>query len=479
MNLKTIDKQPPETPKAGRINLLVHLTAKWGVLIAVGTATFMSALDGSVVNTVLPIVNRSLRSEVATSEWVVVIYLLLLSGLLPGFGRLGDLIGHKSVYTSGFFIFITASVLCGLSPTILALIAARGLQSIGAAMLSANSPAILTKAFPSSQRGQALGIQATMTYLGLTVGPSLGGWLTEQFGWRVVFFINLPVGLLALALGLRFIPRDSLENVAERFDWPGALTFLSGFTLLLLALNQGHHWGWASLPVLTCLTFSALLLVLFFRREKRISAPMLDLRLFRNRAFTTSLVSAVINYICVYGVMFLMPFYLLQGRGLSPSQTGALLTAQPIIMAIVAPVSGTLSDRIGTQAPATLGMGLLALGLFLLSRLGLSTSLAMVALSLAVTGLGIGIFISPNNSALMGSAPRHRQGIAAGLLATARNVGMVLGVGLAGAIFNTLSANHSSGHPVIRATQISFTALMGVAMIGAVTSALRGNPHEP
>lgn len=438
----------------------------------------MSALDGSVVNTVLPIINRSLQSEVATTEWVVVIYLLLLSGLLPGFGRLGDLIGHKMVYTGGFLVFITSSILCGLSPSILALIAARGLQSIGAAMLSANSPAILTKAFPASQRGQALGIQATMTYLGLTVGPSLGGWLTELFGWRVVFFINLPVGLLALALGLHFIPRDTPEIVTERFDWLGAFTFLSGFTLLLLALNQGHNWGWTSVTVLASLALSATLLTLFIYRQRRIPAPMLDLRLFRNRIFSTSLFSAVINYICVYGIMFLMPFYLLQGRELNPSQAGTLLTAQPIVMAIVAPISGTISDRVGAQIPGTLGMGLLSLGLFLLSRLGHSTPLPIIALSLAVTGLGIGIFISPNNSALMGAAPHHRQGIAAGLLATARNVGMVLGVGLAGAIFNTLLEHHSPDAPIIRATQMSFTIFIGIALLGAITSAIRGNTHK-
>ena len=184
------------TPGTIKTAQIAGIDRKWWVLIAIGVGTFMSALDTSVVNTVLPVINADFHTEVATVEWVVIVYLLVLSGLLLGFGRLGDLNGHKPVYIGGFIIFISGSLLSGLSPSVWLLIFFRGLQALGAAMLSANSPAILTKAFPDNQRGQALGLQATMTYLGLTVGPSLGGWLTQQYGWRSVFYINLPVGLI-------------------------------------------------------------------------------------------------------------------------------------------------------------------------------------------------------------------------------------------------------------------------------------------
>jgi EmrB/QacA subfamily drug resistance transporter len=479
MEIDQEDTQQSPAP-AKTVDAHLHLELKWGVLIAIGTGTFMSALDTSVVNTVLPVINQSFNSNIATVEWVVIVYLLLVSGMLPGFGRLGDLRGHKPVYIAGFVLFIASSMLCALSPTVFALIGARAFQSLAAAMLSANSPAILTKTFPSSERGKALGLQATMTYLGLCVGPSLGGLLTDHFGWRSVFLINLPVGLIALLLSLRFIPADTPKKILERFDWPGSTTFMGGLVALLLALNQGYEWGWTSPAILGLLAFSLVLLGAFIRIESQTPTPMLDLSLFRNRSFTASMSSAVLNYICVYSIIFLMPFYLIQGRGLTPSQAGLLLTAQPIVMAIVAPISGTLSDRIGARLPGMTGMGLLAIGLFLLSRLTQASSTSAVALALAVAGLGIGTFISPNSNALMGSAPRHRQGIAAGLLATARNVGMVLGVGLSGAIFTTVLAHAELVNDAIlfKAVQVSFTIIITVALMGVLTSAVRGNDYH-
>src|SRR5215831_9130322 len=192
--------------------------SKWWVLLAVGTGTFMSALDGSVVNTILPVIGHAFGSPVATIEWVVVVYLLVIAGLLLTFGRLGDLHGHKSIYCLGFLVFLVGSMSCGLASGVSALVFFRAVQALGAAMLFANSPAILTQNFPPEQRGQALGMQATMTYLGLTAGPALGGWLTHQLSWRAVFYMNVPFGVLALSLSLCFIPRypPALQN--RRFD---------------------------------------------------------------------------------------------------------------------------------------------------------------------------------------------------------------------------------------------------------------------
>jgi EmrB/QacA subfamily drug resistance transporter len=449
---------------------------KWFVLAAVGVGSFMSALDGSVTNIVLPAINANFHSGVSTVEWVVTVYLLVVSGLLLSFGRLGDMRGHKSVYMFGFGIFVLGSALCGLAPSVGWLVVFRALQGLGAAILLANSPAILTANFPPQQRGQALGLLATMTYLGLTVGPSLGGWLASQFSWRAVFYINVPVGLLALLLSLRFIPRDRPANAAEPFDLAGAVTFLAGLVGLLLALNQGAKWGWTSAAVLGLACGSVALLALFVWIENHVRAPMLDLSLFRRRIFTAATASAVLNYICLYTVLFLLPFYLEDGRGLSPAQAGLLLTAQPLIMALTAPLSGTLSDRIGSRLLSTGGMGILAAGLLMLSRLGPVSPLAWVPVSLLVIGLGVGVFIAPNTSALMGSAPKNRQGVAAGTLATARNVGMVLGVGMAAAVFTSVRALHPDGSIALFA---GFTAAMylavGAACLGAITSFVRGN----
>jgi len=450
----------------------------WWILVAVGVGTFMSALDGSVVNITLPVIQLALGTEVATIEWVIIIYLLVVSGLLLSVGRLGDMRGHKWVYIAGFAGFGVGSALCGLAPFVAALIGFRGLQAVGAAMLFANGPAILTKNFPAHRRGQVLGLQATMTYLGLTVGPSLGGWVTSQFGWRAIFYINVPVAVLAVLLSVRFIPADPPAEHVERFDLKGAATFCCGLVALLLGLNQGNEWGWTSPGVGGAFGSALVLLAAFVVIERRVLAPMLDLSLFRKRLFSAATTSALLNYICLYSVLFLLPFYLIDGRGFDSAYAGLLLTAQPIIMAIAAPLSGTLSDRIGSRLPGTLGMLLMGAGLFLLSRIGPESPAAQIMLGLAVVGLGTGTFISPNTSALMGAAPCHRQGVASGVLATARNVGMVLGVGLAGAVFTTALAGHAdpgSTAALFGAVQAGLLMASGVALLGAAVSAVRGS----
>ena len=310
-----------------------------------------------------------------------------------------------------------------------------------------------------------------MTYLGLTVGPSLGGWLTLQFGWRAAFFINLPIGLLALWLSIYFIPRDAPADQPEPFDWAGAATFMIGLVVLMLALNQGHAWGWTSPIILTMLFVALLIAALFVLIEQRMASPMLDLSLFRQRLFSAAVASAVANYICMYSVLFLMPFYLIQARGFDPAQAGVLLTAQPVLMALSAPLSGTLSDKIGSRLLGTLGMMILAVGAFFLSRLDLASSQIDIVIALAILGLGTGMFTAPNSSALMGAAPRHRQGIAASVLATARNGGMVLGVGLAGAIFATVQAQF--GGTIFDAISAGLLAAAIVTLFGAMTSAVR------
>jgi EmrB/QacA subfamily drug resistance transporter len=449
---------------------------KWAILLAVGVGTFMGALDGSIVNTILPIVRQEFNAGITTIEWVVTIYLLTVGGLLLTFGRLGDLRGNKPVYLSGFGLFLLGSLLCGRAQSTSWLIGARAAQGLGAAMLAANSPAILTKGFPAQERGRALGIQSMMTYLGLTIGPSLGGWLAASFGWRSVFYVNVPVGLLALLLGAVFIPREPPPEVRERFDLPGAAFFSLGLIVLLYALSVGPAWGWGSTNTVLLFAGSAVLLGAFLWVERRAASPMVDLSLFRRRTFSVAAISAVLNYVALFGVVFLMPFYLIQGRGLSPAQAGLVMTAYPAVMALAAPVSGALSDRIGSRLLSSLGMGLMGVGLVLLARLQPDAAFLRVAISLAVVGVGTGIFISPNSSALMGSAPRDRQGIAAGILATARSTGMVIGVGVAGAIFASLTLGSAVSPPDpawFQAITAAFLAMAGVAFAGCAIAALR------
>jgi EmrB/QacA subfamily drug resistance transporter len=451
---------------------LFGVQPKWWVLLAVGVGSFMGSLDASAVNIILPTLHRELGGSVATIEWVVTIYLLVVCGLLLTVGRLGDLHGHKRLYILGFAIFTLGSAICGLAWSVSSLVAARVVQGIGAAILFSCSPAILTGNFPASERGQALGLQAIMVYMGSMAGPMLGGWLTDHVSWRAVFYVNVPVGLMASFLCIKFIPVDEPKEQKEGFDIAGAILFMAAFTSLLLGLNQGYERGWTSPSIECTMTAAAVLMILFVLLESRLTHPLVDLSLFRRTQFSMSVTSAVLNYIAVFTILFLMPFYLIQGRGLSASQAGLLMTIQPAVMTISAPLSGILSDRIGTRRPATLGMALLCAGLYLLSRLNPESSMTYVGVSMGLAGLGTGIFVAPNNSALMGAAPKHRQGLAAGVLATARNAGMVLGIGIAGAIFTSFLTRHTPT-AMFEGIRASFLAASAMGFLGCLTSAVR------
>src|SRR5919202_4622734 len=347
---------------------------RWWVLAAVATGSGMSGLDSSVSNTVLPVIADTLNADVAAVQWVVLIYLLVVSALLLSAGRLGDVRGHRGVYVSGFGLFIASSAACAAAPSVGWLIAARGIQAVGAALLASNSPAILTSMFPESRRGQVLGLQGMAVYLGLLIGPSLGGFLTTGFGWRSVFLINVPVGLVGLLLSLRVIPTDARRAPSgERFDVAGAGTFALGLVLFILGLNQAPAWGWTSPLLLGCLAAAAASLATFLWIERRTPGPMLDLNVFRHRLFTAGVTSATLTYVATFAMGFLLPFYLIQARGLSPAEAGLVLTAVPILMPVLAAVSGAWSDRIGSRVPATAGLLMIAMALLLLSRIRLDT----------------------------------------------------------------------------------------------------------
>ena len=333
-------------------------------------------------------------------------------------------------------------VLCALAPSVLLLIAARILQAAGAAMFIANSSPISMAVFPPSQRGRVLGIQATTVYLGLAIGAPLGGFLADQFGWQSVFLIPIPFAAIALLVSWQALRVESPPSRRERFDLVGAGVYLVGLIVVLLALNRGRSWGWTSELTIGCLVLGAMLLTAFVIHERRTPSPMLNLSLFSQRAFTAPVISSMLNYAAAAGTIFILPFALIQGRGLSPSQVGLVLTSQPIVMAVMASVSGALSDKIGSRIPATVGMSVLALGLFLLSWIDLSTPLPLISAGLAVVGLGIGLFTSPNNSAVLGAVGPERRGVASGILSTARTLGNVLGIGATGAVYATVLADH-------------------------------------
>ena len=457
-----------EPPRAGT-------SIPYWVLVAVATGSMMSGLDSGISNTVLPVISASLGVDVASAQWVVAIYVLVLSCLLLAFGRLGDLYGYRRTYLSGFGLFVVASAACAFSTSIGMLVAARAVQAIGAAMLAANSPAILINAFPEHQRGRALGFQATAVYLGLAIGPPLGGWLTAVFGWGAVFLVNVPIGIADLVLGSRVIPRDRrVVKNGESFDFTGATLFTAALLVLIFGLNQVHDWGWSS-PLLAGALLAAVLgFAAFVAVERRAVAPLLDLHLFGSREFSASVASATLQYTAVFSMQFLLPFYLIQARGLSVGIAGLVLTAQPVVMACTAPFSGALSDRLGARIPATIGMAIIAIGLGLLSRLGIDTALPEIVAVLLLIGAGVGLFTAPNMSAALGAVPGMRRGVASGVLATARNVGMVLGIGIGGALFTSILVTGGEAPPpalIVAAASVGLSAAAIIALVGTITSA--------
>lgn len=394
--------------------------------------SLLTSLDASAVNAVLPLIRGSFHTTISMVQWVLLGDLLITSGLLLAFGRLGDQLGHKRVYVAGFGTFLFGCSLCAVAPGITWLIAFRIVQGAGSAMLLASSPALLVNHLDSGQHGRALGLRACFIYLGLVAGPVVGGWLAGHYGWRAVFCMPLLVGAAGMALATRFICDDRSATRLQAFDFRGLGMWAGALGVLLFALNRGNVWGWTSPAVLFTLLVSAILLLAFLRAERHYPNALFDLRLFRSGAFSLAVATLALSYVAGHLLTFLLPFYLSQSQHMPPASIGVLLGSYGIIRAMAALLSGRVSDRIGARLAAAGGAALFAFGLFLLSRLTSESALGVVAVCVLVAGAGIGIFVPPNNSMLMGAVPRSRHGAAAGMLATSRTVGMGIGVALAG-----------------------------------------------
>jgi EmrB/QacA subfamily drug resistance transporter len=432
--MSTTTSTPPRIAQSTNDPLEVQ-PHRWWILIALAISAMMAGLDSSVSNAVLPVIRGALQTDAASVQWVVLIYLLAFSSVLLSAGRLGDIRGHRGVYLAGFAIFVSSSAVCTFAPGLHWLVFARVCQGTGAALLVANAPAILTSVFPEHQRGRALGLQTTALSVGLAIGPSLGGWLTNSFGWSAVFLINVPVGLAGILLAYRYVPGVSRRPAGlEGFDVPGAATFTAGIALLILGINQAHAWGGTSPPLLASLITGAGCLAAFVWIELHTPSPLLDLKLLDSRVFSTSVSSTTLYSGAVFAMTSVLPFYLLQARMLSPVEAGMVLSTIPILMPVIAPLSGRLSDHVGWRLPVAVGSLLTTGGLLALSTSEPQTPLVRIIGSLMVVGVGAGLYASPNFSAALGAAPRERRGVASGLFATARGLGMVLGFAVGGAI---------------------------------------------
>jgi len=412
----------------------IDYSRKWHVMAAVAMGIFLATIDGSIVNLALPTLVRDLHADFPTVQWVFLAYLLTLATLLLSVGRLADMLGKKKIYTLGFVIFTLGSVWCGLSPSIYWLIGFRALQAVGAAMILALGAAIVTEAFPPHERGKALGLIGSAVSIGIVVGPTLGGVLIDAFSWHAIFFVNLPVGILGTLLSMRFVP-DVRPAGRQRFDFLGAFLLCASLLCLLFGLTLGQQLGFDDSRMMILFAGCVAFIAAFIAVELRAGQPMIDLRLFRNQLFSVNLLTGFLTFVALAGSLFLMPFYLQNVLGYDTRQAGLLLASVPIGLGVASPISGALSDRFGTRRIAVIGLATLLLTYVLLTTLSTDTEAIGFILRFAPLGIGMGIFQSPNNSAVMGTAPRERLGVASGLLAITRTVGQTTGIAVLGAVW--------------------------------------------
>jgi EmrB/QacA subfamily drug resistance transporter len=463
---------------------------KWITLVVVTIGAFMGNLDASIVNISLPAIAHAFGTSLNGSiEWVVIGYLIVIVSVLLTLGRLADTLGRKHIWVIGLLVFTAASALCGAAPTLPLLIGARGLQGLGAACLMAVGPAILTSAFPPQERGRALGLITATIGLSISLGPTLGGLITQHFTWRGIFYVNVPLGLAGIWLALRLL-QEYMPKRQRRFDVPGALCLTVGLGALMTGLSFGQEWGWTSSPLIALVMLSVLALGSLLLVERFVEYPLLARSFLTNRVFLSANVSLALGMLALFSINVLVPFYLVEVRAFAPAQAGLLLTPLPLTFALLSPFSGSLADRIGTRWLAAGGLALVCLGLVLISQLNSMSSLWDMLWRLACVGIGQALFLSPNDSALMGSMPREQQGIASGFMQTSQIAGQSLSVALAGAVFalaggalasHILATGHGTTqtlalahHLFLHGFQAALLVSAALAALGILTSLVRG-----
>ena len=407
---------------------------KWWTLAAVAFGLFMIMLDNTVVNVALPAIERDLHISLSELEWVVTAYALTFAALLITGGKLGDMYGRRRLFTIGLAVFTLSSLACGLAPTASFLIGARAVQGVGAALMNPATLSIITATFPPRERGQAIGIWAGVSALALAIGPLCGGLIVDNINWNWIFFINVPVGAAGIVASQLFITESRDTSREQSIDLPGLTTSGLGLFALTYGLIEGNQKGWTSPEIIAFFVAAAVLLVAFVLVELHQRLPMLDLSLFRIGTFTGANIVAMLVSLGMFGVFFFVSLYVQNILGYTPTQAGAIFLPMTLLIIVVAPVAGRLSDRIGSRWLMGGGMTIVGISLLLYQRVTVDSDFWTLLPAMVLGGVGMAMTMSPMTSAAMGAVPIDKAGVGSGVLNSFRQVGGSLGIALIGAI---------------------------------------------
>jgi EmrB/QacA subfamily drug resistance transporter len=428
------NKITAEQPKA---------SVKWWATLGISMGVFIFALDVYIVNLALPIMVESLHTSFAAIQWVVLSYLLAIAVFVLSVAQLGDIFSKKRLYIIGLIVFTISSLLCGLAPSIGFLIAFRFLQGLGAAFLSGLGTAMIVEVFPPEQRGLGLGIRAGVFGLGISLGPTVGGLLIGLGGWHLIFLVNVPIGIVASLIVARLVPPSAVNDIKYGFDIIGSFILTQTLACFTLGMTLLQSQGFSSLGGLSLLIVSAISLVCFLLVETRLYEPMLNLEIFRSLEFSLGLALRFLGNFAMAGAIFMLPFFFELIKHYSTEKIGLLLAVPAIIIVFTAPISGILSDRFGARIISLIGLALMAVGCLFISTFNSELSVFKYIEFIIPYALGVGMFQSPNNSAIMGAAPKERLGIASGLLSFSRILGQMVGVPLVGALFSLVTMKNA------------------------------------
>ncbi len=438
------------------------MNSKWGALAIASAGLLLVSLD-SALNIAFPAISRYFGVSVATIQWLVISYVLTNASLLLGCGRMADMVGHKRVFVAGLVVSTLALALCGLAPSYPLLLTFRVVQGVGAAMVFASAPAIVTVSFEAGEAGRALGLLNMTGYVGSTSGPIVGGWLVERFGWRAVYLFRVPLAIAAALAAAPLLVPAAVRRRGDRFDLIGMATLAAGVVALLLAVNRGRAAGWLAWSVLALWAASALGFAAFVAAERRVAHPIIDWRLFTPAVSLANAANLLAN-LAMFAVWLLVPYYIVNVLSYPAASGGTLLAPCPLGMALAAPLSGLLSDRFGTRRLQLPGLLIEAGGLFLATRLGTQSSYAAVAAALVLIGLGLGTFTVANMNFVMVAIPRAQQGVAGGAVMMMRTLGIVMGVTTAAEVFSVRRAAHHS--QLLAGAHLGAGALERLSFIG-------------